>query len=345
MTHHSYYFMKILALQLKRIGDLILTAPALFALRQRHPEAHITLAIQDGCRELLPALDFVDDTLIHSRKEGNAPLWWKMVFTHFDFCLDFTGNDRSALFSVLSKAPKRVAFQSVRDSSARSIFYNCFVDSPVRDCHTVDHYLHLLRCLDIEVWGEGIPLHLPEWASKKAGQVLAARDVAPPYIMIQPGSARSEKYWSAKRWARVIDFCNAETPFPCILTGGRDASEQKHIGEIKAALRSPCCDLSGSVDLMTLAALARGARLFLSVDSAAMHIAGAFATPQIALFGPTNPFHWRPRHPRALILAAGNPGPLTEFKPKHAPGAMRDISVSQVTGAIKTQLGQPQGAA
>jgi len=93
---------------------------------------------------------------------------------------------------------------------------------------------------------------------------------------------------------------------------------------------------------MTLAALAKNAWLFLSVDSAAMHLAGAFATPQIALFGPTNPFHWRPRHARAIILTPGRMEPLTDFRPQYEAAPLREISTSQVTNAIKPLLIQQQ---
>ena len=50
-----------------------------------------------------------------------------------------------------------------------------------------------------------------------------------------------------------------------------------------------------------------------TVDTAAMHVAAAFQVPQVALFGPTNPFHWAPRHPRAIVLQSGVPegSPLT----------------------------------
>ena len=118
--------------------------------------------------------------------------------------------------------------------------------------------------------------------------------------------------------------------------------ERDHVEKIKAALQSPCHDLSGSLDLMTLAVLAKNAWLFMSVDSAAMHLAGAFETPQIALFGPTNPFHWRPRHPRAIILTPGRMEPLTEFKPQYEAAPLSEISTTQVTSAIKALLVQHQ---
>ena len=52
--------MRILALQLKRIGDLILTVPALSALKAALPGAHVTIVVQPGTAGLLPALPPVD---------------------------------------------------------------------------------------------------------------------------------------------------------------------------------------------------------------------------------------------------------------------------------------------
>ncbi len=116
--------MRILVLQLKRIGDLILTTPALWALRQNLPKANIVLAIEAGSRELLPAIDYVDDILVHERHGQNASTWLHLLLRPYDLCLDFTGTDRSALFAVLSKASRRVTFEWVQRSRFRHVFYN-----------------------------------------------------------------------------------------------------------------------------------------------------------------------------------------------------------------------------
>ena len=92
-------------------------------------------------------------------------------------------------------------------------------------------------------------------------------------------------------------------------------------------------------DLLTLAALIERAVLVVSCDTAAVHFAAAFARPQIALFGPTNPFHWRPRHDRALVLSAAKPdAPLTDFAPRMKGGSMERISTELVIGAIASLI-------
>jgi len=323
---------KILVLQLKRIGDLILTTPALFALRQHCPEAHITLAVEESCRDLLEGIASVDATLVFSRRKSNAKLWRKLALASFDVCLDFTGNDRTAFYSVLSKSKERIAFQWVQKSRFRALFYNKLVDSPVRNHHTIDHHLHLLKGLGIDSGPVPITLTVPEWANKKAGQLLEGAGITGDFIALHPGTARIEKYWAPERWAEVVEYCQRELKVPCVITGGKEGFEQSQITAIKS--QSACADLSGRLDLLTLAALSRRAKLVLSVDSAPMHLAAAFQTPQVALFGPTNPFHWHPRHPKALLVRAGHPELGAPLKPREQGAPMSEISTRQVIDAI-----------
>jgi len=92
----------VLAVQLKRLGDLILTTPALVALRQTMPQARITLLIDRYSEELAPALPMVDEIFTYDRRRS-LPIWLKLLFREYDYCLDFTGNDRSALVAFFPK--------------------------------------------------------------------------------------------------------------------------------------------------------------------------------------------------------------------------------------------------
>lgn len=325
--------MKILVLQLKRIGDLILTTPALVALREHFPEAHITLAVEESCKELLDGIPFVNESLVFSRKHRNVKLWRRLALASFDVCLDFTGNDRTAFYSVLSKSKERIAFQWVQKSRFRALFYNKIVDSPVRNHHTIDHYLDLLKGVGVHSGAVPISLQVPEWARKKARQLLEPAGITGgEFVLVHPGSARIEKYWEADRWAEAIRFCKEQLGVPCVLTGGKEGFEQSQIAAIKS--KCDCVDLSGRLDLLTLAALAERAKLVLSVDTAVMHLGAAFKTPQVALFGPTNPFHWHPRHEKAVLVRAGHPELDAPLKAREQGRPMSEISTRQVLDAI-----------
>ena len=335
--------MKILLLQLKRIGDLILTTPAIAALRERFPDAEMTMVASNECADLLPAISGVDRILMARRNLSDLVAFLTVAGNRFDYCIDFTRNDRSALLTLLSNAGKRIVSFRVRDQSkSRARVYTDFVNVRMRDLHTIDYNLSLLEPLGIE--GVSIPLHLqfPHSALEKAEALRRNFNSSKPYIVFHPGSARQEKLWEPGRWAQVIERFGQDNDLDLILTSGASKHEQAHIAAIKNETK--IIDLSGKTDLLTLGALISEARLLVTVDSAPVHLAAAAHTPQVILFGPTNPFHWRPRQSPALILHGESREPATEFSPVQPRLPMSQISTEAVIGAMDFLLSQHAAA-
>ena len=331
--------MNILFIQLKRIGDLILTTPAISATREKFPDAKITLVISAEGKALAPAIAGVNKLLVMPRGLAGIGAAAAIARGKFDYCVDFARNDRSALLVLLSRAKKRiVSFRIKVRSKFRTRFYNEFVPHRMRDSHTIDYHLALLAPLGISDASRAVRLELPKSAREKAEELFGAQNIRKEFIVFHPGSARAEKFWNAQRWAEVINHAGDKHDVDLVITGGTAPLEQLHIGDIKAKVRHRVIDLSGKTDLLTLAALLARARLLITVDSAPMHLASASQTPQVILFGPTNPFHWRPRESPALILQGELASPLTEFVPKQPRLPMNQISTQAVIGAMETLL-------
>jgi predicted lipopolysaccharide heptosyltransferase III len=331
--------LKILLIQLKRIGDLILTTPAIAAVREKFPDASLTLVISKECKPLAPAIVGVNKLLVMPRGFAGFGTLTAIAGGKFDYCVDFTRNDRSALLVLLSRARKRiVSFRIKVRSKFRTRFYNEFVEHRMRDMHVIDYHLALLEPLGISSPSRLIRLELPKSAREAAGELLSAHNIRRTFVIFHPGSARAEKFWNAQRWAEVINQAGDKHDVDLVFTGGSSPLEQTHISEIKSKVRHQIIDLSGKTDLLTLAALIAKARLLITVDSAPMHLASATKTPQVILFGPTNPFHWRPRESAALILQGTSPLPVTEFVPKQPRLPMNQISTQAVIDAMETLL-------
>lgn len=315
--------MRILALQLKRIGDLVLTTPALAVLKETG--ADITLAVHPSTASLLPAIPHCDSAVVF--RSGWTP--WQQVLTgRFDVVLDFTGTDRSALATFLARAQRRITFDWVRKNRLRSLAYNEFVASSVRDRHTVDHYLDLLFPLGVDRAGVPPVLQLPPAVAPSQDR----------YAVIHPGTARAEKFWLSDRWAEVARHLTGRG-LRIVITTGPDESERAHAAAIQSAIGNQQTAMEQPPDLCAFAALIRDAALVVSCDTAAVHLAAAFQRPQIALFGPTNPFHWRPRHERAVVISAARPDePMTAFDPRMKGAPMDRISTAAVCRAIDALL-------
>jgi predicted lipopolysaccharide heptosyltransferase III len=333
--------LKVLLIQVKRIGDLILTVPAIAALRKDFPEADVSLVVAHGSRDLLPAIPGVDHAFVARGRVTDVAQWFALAKAKFDYCLDFSRTDRSAFLTLLSGAKKRLTYSTIRREPLRQLSYNEFVPSRVRFVHTIDHHLALLGPLGVHDSSRKIHLVLPTVAKNRAALVIAKHHLGDNFIVIHPGSARAEKFWMARRWAEVADRMIVLGGHRIVLTGGRSRLEQEHIARIKSNLHNRAVDLSGQLDLLGLAALLDRARLLATIDSAPMHLAGALGTSQVALFGPTNPFHWYPRASPAVILQAGNSGAPGDFLPKQPRHPMKEISTEAVIDAMQSLLSRP----
>jgi ADP-heptose:LPS heptosyltransferase len=317
--------MKTLAIQLKRIGDLVLTTPAIDAWRAANPACHLTLAVDAPCAGLLPLIGGVDSAIVFGKGRGWAP--WQQVLTGgFDAVLDFAGTDRSAAITALSRARTRASFAWVKRKGLRSRAYGVFSDSNARERHTVDHYLDLLHAVGVE----------PPQAAPRL--VLPFREERAPFALLHPGSARPEKFWLAERWATVARHIIEIHHLPVKLSAGPDPAEAAHVLTIREAA-GPAVEVVAPAGLERFASEIASATVVVSTDTSAVHLAAAFERPQIALFGPTNPFHWRPRHERATVISAAYPdAPLESFEPRMKGAPMERISTAVVCRAIDALL-------
>ena len=341
--------MNILLIQLKRIGDLILTTPAIEAVRQKFPEAKITLVVSRGCADLLPAIPGIERSYLMRRSPADLRVFLAIARTRFYASVDFTRNTRSALLTYLSRAEKRIGSHRIhRRAPIRRHAYNEFVEGRMRDRHMVDYNLSLLEPLGIRDVSPPVRLVVPAEAAHTAAELLRKFHIQKRFVIFHPGSARSEKFWQPDRWAEVISHAIKKWDVTAVLTGGSSPDEKSHVAQIESLLPRPVgtsppsvVDLSGKIDLLTLTALTAEARLLVTVDSAPMHLAAATNTPQVVLFGPTNPFHWRPRQASALILQGDSDKPRTEFAPRQDRLPMKLISTQAVIDAMSSLLSIP----
>jgi hypothetical protein len=321
--------MRILVLQLKRLGDLILSTPALRALRSAQPEADIALAVAPGCAPLLGAMGDVDCGIVLGRGRGFAP--WQQVLTgpmglvpRFHRHGSLGPGHRG-----VARLSDRLAFAWVQRSKMRA-WPTPVCRFSVRERHTVDHYLDLVRAAFPDAEARPIRPAIPPRRAPR--ETLLAKHGSPGHSSVHP-APRARKILAAGALG------GSDRPSRAVrVDWGPDIRAQTPRANPRRALETDP-DFSGQLDLLTLAALIERAALVLSCDTVAAHLAAAFQRPQIALFGPTNPFHWRPRHDRAVVFSAAKPdAPLREFAPRMKGAPMDRISTDAVICATKALL-------
>lgn len=339
---------RILAIQTKRIGDLILTAPAIRLLRRRKPDAHITLVTAGAAGQLASCIPGIDDHLNFNPRRLNSSLWGSLLFDPYDVSLDFNGTDRSVGMSSVSGASIRSGYTKRALKFPRNLIFTRTSSASLKKLHTIDHMIALLETIGIlaDEDREPLQLEIPQSIQQQSQKILQDHGILgeKPFTVIHPGTARSEKYWIPSSWSAVADHLILEQNHQIVITGGGDAEEISHIQSIfehtRAEARSQMIDLSGKLSLPQTASVISQSQLALGVDTAAMHLASAFEKPQLVLFGPTNPYHWRPLHDHARVMLAGHDKPLKEdeFEIKIPETPMTLISEQQVIDVLNTEF-------
>jgi ADP-heptose:LPS heptosyltransferase len=276
----------ILVLRALGVGDLVTAVPALRALRAAYPDRELALAAPGGLAPLVDLVGGVDrlvDTagLDGPLRPGRAP----------EVAVNLHGRGPQSHRLLAAARPGRlVAFANV-DAGFR--------DGPrwADDEHEVDRWCRLLSWYDIPTDRRDLGLRRPEVAGLPVGATL-----------LHPGSNVPAKRWPAERFAALARALR-ERGHRVLVTGSPD---ERGLAErvAGAAGLPPAAVLAGRTDLGALAALVADARLVVSGDTGVAHLATAYGTASVVLFGPVPPAAWgpppdRPRH-RALWVGEGD---------------------------------------
>ncbi|MCO1599619.1 glycosyltransferase family 9 protein [Micromonospora sp. RHAY321] len=273
----------ILVLRALGVGDLATAVPALRALRAAYPDQELVLAAPAWLAPVVDLVGGVDRLVDTVGLDGPA---WPGPAPHIAVNLHGKGPQSHRLLA--DTQPRRLLAFANADAG--------FTDGPswTPDEHEVDRWCRLLSWYDIPADRTNLTLRRPEPAGLPAGATV-----------LHPGSNIPAKRWPAERFAALARALT-DRGHRVLLTGSAD--ERMLAARVaEAAGLPPTAVLAGRTDLGALAALVADARLVVSGDTGVAHLATAYGTPSVVLFGPVSPAHWGPPpdRPRHRVLWAG----------------------------------------
>ncbi len=290
---------RILVIQTAFLGDLLLTTPLFRALRDKFPEAYIAALAIPTTAAILENLPELDRVLVHDKKSGGVKELIRILKAvrreKFDTVISPHRSTRSTLIALYSGARIRVGYKE----NELSFFYNRRIVRPMQ-LHEAERILALLQPL-----GGSEENPRPHLAVSPDEQAYVRELMGEaPYALVSPGSAWVTKRWPSEHFGEVVSRLE-ERGYRVAIIGGpgdREAAEET-AEKVSAAVPN----LAGKTTLRQMAALIAEAGLLVCNDSAPVHVASAFDTPTIAIFGPTTPeMGFAPLGKRSL--AVGLPG-------------------------------------
>jgi ADP-heptose:LPS heptosyltransferase len=343
--------MEIVLLRLDQIGDFILGIPAYRAVRQAHPDAHISVVVPSPVAELAKVCPYFDEVYIYDALwlvPGQSPLdrWksaWKLIrflrSKPIDLLLDFRYQSRlDPLVAGLSGAKERVGF----DLGWVSRKLTKKAALPARELHQVDRNLQLLQIAGITTADRKLEMWFEEHDKKTAEAHLPAQELLPgvPRIAVHIGAATPSKRWREESFEVLIHELHARTQGDILILGGE--SDLGFSQEVVDGLECPIINLVGKLSLRQMAALMKDCKVFIGCDSGATHLAAACGVPVVSLFSAANEVEiWKPWGPKVKVLTQHPTcSPCKSFECTRTDGyfCMAEIKPEDVIAEVKTML-------
>ncbi len=329
-----------------QLGDMLCAVPALRALRQAWPEAHITLIGLPWATRFVERFSTLIDELVvfpgapgfpeqEETGAGLPPFYATMRARRFDLAIQLHGSGGPANEIVRRFGARMCAgFHQPHEAPEPG-----FIPWP-DDLPEPHRYLALVRTLGIEAHDDSLwfPLSLHDRCEYEA---LEARHGIEPerLILLHPGAQLASRRWPPARFAEVADALSARG-WQIAITG--TSNEAAITAAVLGAMAAPALHLTGATTLGGLAALVARARLVVCNDTGISHVAAAMRTPSTVIASGSDTRRWAPLdRTRHRVLADYPPCRPCAFRDcPFGHTCALNVSASDVVEAALEQLSQ-----
>ena len=199
--------MKFLLIQLRRIGDVLMTTPSIRMLRESFPDAEMTFLTESPSDQVLNENPYLQEILLYRKPESisdSLHYFLNLRSRKFDCVIDFYGNPRSALMSRFSGAPMRIGF----DFRGRGLAYTHPVKISEKATYSAADKAQLLKPLGISVSDFRLDFFPNEKDQIYAEKLFKRLGIEENdfVVSLSPVSRQRYKVWPADRFANVADW-------------------------------------------------------------------------------------------------------------------------------------------
>ncbi len=354
---------KILVIVASGIGCTILFTPTLRAIRQKFPEAEITLlGISRGFVEPIVGSDLVDkievfdfqkDSLFNLAKLGERlGFVRKLRKQKFDYSITAFPSNKwyFNFYAWMIGAKKRITHRYITCFLGNLQFLQNTKIPADPKLHDVEQNMNLLKPLGVDIINvsDKILFHVPESDQKFADDYFAQHfGIDKKVVGMHIGSSGEYKFsgkrWPTSKFARLADRIQRDLDARVIIFAG--PAEADEVRRLEKMMKTKTHVVKEK--LKVTAALIGKCDLMISNDSGLMHIAAAKNVPIVAIFGPTILSRTRPWSENSQIIYDENyhshmKYPFTTTKahldPKKAAKSFENIAVMKVYEAVKKKL-------
>lgn len=308
---HWREYKRVLCVRPDNLGDVLMTTPAIAALRAARENREITLLTSRAGAAIARHVPGIDSIEVFD------PPWYRHAQTHGRETLrDVTerlasGNfDAAVIFTVFSQNPLPTAMLCYLAGVPRvagycrenpyQLIHDWVPDTePLYDVrHEVQRQLDLVELLGANVDQPRMSLQVPSGHSDTVKRKLAQAsiDIDAPWLLLHPGASEARRRYPARDFATAARMIRKQLDMQIVLTGSTD--EVALAASVAHEAGEGVVSIAGEIDMDGFIALVAMAPLLISNNTGPAHIAAALQTPVVVLYALTNPQHapWQVPH-------------------------------------------------
>lgn len=305
-----------LIIQLRQLGDILLTLPCARAIKQTFPDAHVSFLSHAMGKQLIEPCPCIDQAFYY-RDDMTMAEWTSFLFNlrsqHFNTVFDMMSNPRSAWLSLFTRSDQRIGWRSgrgfcyqralERNPEPVYIVQEKFRQLELLGIHSNDYRLCMSwkKERDLKPW-QDFAEGLHRQASLKGRSTLnlkRGKAFHPEVVALSATHRRANRRWPADRFAALADRITTELGWAvCWLWG---PGEQKEVEAIQRLCTQPSY-LAPKTNLAELTAFLSQCRLFVGNSNGPSHFAVAADVPSLQLHGHTDARSWCPQTDRHRSL-------------------------------------------
>ncbi|MGB2705738.1 MAG: lipopolysaccharide heptosyltransferase II [Candidatus Omnitrophota bacterium] len=301
--------MRILLTRTDRIGDVVLSTPAIKAVRDKYPDADIAFMVRPYAKDIVEGNPYLDEVIIYDKYGKQKSLLSTIIFAialrkkKFDLAIMLHPTNRVHLIAYLAGIPERIGFD--RKSG---IFLTKKVAHLKQkgEKHELEYTLDLLGSVGITAKDKELFVPVHENDIKKVDELLQEHHVGTdvPLVAVNPGASCPSKRWPPGNFAALCDALVGKYKARILIVS--DKANKEFANAVTRDMKYEPVNLAGRTTVGELAALLSKCSLFISNDSGPVHIACAVGMPVISIFGRKDPGlsprRWAPTGEKSAVF-------------------------------------------
>jgi len=296
--------MNILIIKLTAVGDVVLSTAAFGAIRQKFPNAQIYCLTSPVSSSIVQSCPHLNGTLVLDPGHKDLKTLWQtskeLRRHHFDKVIDLQNNRTSHLLAFLTMAKETYGY----NNGKFAFLLSRKISNDIHHIPPVEHQFRILKMLGIDLDPNA---RLQLWPSPKdeayVRSLLDSEWLSEPQIFVglnvSASAAWPTKNWPLEHMAKLCDILGHKN-IRVILTG--ENKDKILVRKLIARAHAKPASFVGKTTVLQLAALIKCCRVYITADSAPLHIAASMGVPLIAFFGPTDARRHMPPAGKSVVL-------------------------------------------